>query len=160
MKKRHGRPESNRERRARAYLALKNAMWVSRTHALLYHVTPLDGLEFMPTASSSESTKKISASVGESRWSRREQHGAPARLRFVVAQRRRRRRQRTGFVSLRRIWDVLSICSSSNYRSHELSCRKSGIGASWCDGIDGRALLGPRIDVVELEALGSTRSLS
>ncbi|XP_065831633.1 uncharacterized protein [Oscarella lobularis] len=27
MKKRHGRPESDRERRARAYLALKNSMW-------------------------------------------------------------------------------------------------------------------------------------
>ena len=30
MKKRAGRPESHRERRARAYLALKNALWVSR----------------------------------------------------------------------------------------------------------------------------------
>ena len=33
MKKRHGRLESNRERRARAYLALKNAMWVSRSRS-------------------------------------------------------------------------------------------------------------------------------
>ena len=145
--------------------------------SLLYHVTltalddfrrsdpkwtPLDGLEFMPTASSSESTKKKFQQV----WVKAVGLvvSSTAHQQVSVSLSRNDEEDVARERALYHCDEFGTYCLSVLHRITEvmsLVVVRVELGASWCDGIDGRSRsLGPRIDVVEFEALCSTRSVS